>query len=638
MSFKGLLAGISKTTKRLSLKILTRSKRRNLYQSLLFECDALQREAEVLIEQCRLKLTQPEFNEWNTVLDVLKAERKKLIPFSGYGSRSSAELAGISTAESFKCDVTTFNQNSHELARRCESRRGRHIEMSGEDIGIEGEQELQQVEDNSDFHISNLAVSEKEKLRSRSAPVKTSVAFDLKDQERRCEAVLATRMIVHTPENALGLHFNGGPDRLQHSAVYSSNRTISLIVEYSEDQNCKNQLGMSTCTTLVVSTITMAFGYIPALFTASTLVVRLRPRSSLKIDYQSRLYEGDANLSEASVHYAEIQDTINNQRERIGWRAQFDRLRIERGQLAMDVFTYRSARAQADALARAERYRTNAKELNSTVTEAYHLALASTAGKSTPVASSTSHIFNHHDGPRILSVYTNNSLDVWAHMEKPDTNAVHRVPTSKLTNSIIPECDGYTESPEPLTYPGYDIPRAVGALTAAAAANPMNFCILTIPRHAPSNLDASLCETHLSTDTQNAGRPPGSDGRMHKVLLVIWINLPSHSIHLPTRKVQRGEKMKENMDDAIKEAFGDRIEKIDLTDLRQEGRLTSFGSIMGQCLINFFLNSGKPTRPSFVQTAARRYTKLVEYVFWKNKRRTTFDQSHPPLTYAPATI
>lgn len=28
-----------------------------------------------------------------------------------------------------------------ELARRCESRRGRHIEMSGEDIGIEGEQE-----------------------------------------------------------------------------------------------------------------------------------------------------------------------------------------------------------------------------------------------------------------------------------------------------------------------------------------------------------------------------------------------------------------------------------------------------------------------------------------------------------------
>lgn len=127
---------------------------------------------------------------------------------------------------------------------------------------------------------------------------------------------------------------------------------------------------------------------IPALFTASTLVVRLRPRSSLKIDYQSRLYEGDANLSEASVHYAEIQDTINNQRERIGWRAQFDRcvafvswmtftikytcrLRIERGQLAMDFFTYRSAGAQADALARAERYRTNAKELNNTVTVRY---------------------------------------------------------------------------------------------------------------------------------------------------------------------------------------------------------------------------------------------------------------------------
>lgn len=51
-----------------------------------------------------------------------------------------------------------------------------------------------------------------------------------------------------------------------------------------------------------------------------------------------------------------------------------------------------------------------------------------------------------------------------------------------------------------------DIPRAVGALTAAAAANPMNFCILTIPRHAPSYLDASLCETHFSTDTQNAGK------------------------------------------------------------------------------------------------------------------------------------
>lgn len=237
MNFKGLFASISKTTKHLSLKLSTRSKRRNLYQSLLFECDALQREAEVLIEQCRVKLTQPEFNEWNTVLDVLKAERKKLIPFSGYGSRPSAELAGISTAESFKCDITTFNQDSHELARRCESRRGRYIEMSGEDIGIEGEQELQQVEDNSDFDISSLAVSEKEKLRSRSAPVKTSVAFDLKDQERRSRTdpvdmkkthLQATRMIVHTPENALGLHFNGGPDRLQHSAAYSPNRTISL--------------------------------------------------------------------------------------------------------------------------------------------------------------------------------------------------------------------------------------------------------------------------------------------------------------------------------------------------------------------------------------------------------------------------
>lgn len=220
----------------------------------------------------------------------------------------------------------------------------------------------------------------------------------------------------------------------------------------------------------------------PALFTASALVVRLRPRSSLKIDYQSRLYEGDANLGEASVHYAEIQDVINNQRERIGWRAQFDMLRIERGQLATDFFAYRSARAQADALARAEHYRTNAKELNNTITRRRTILLSRSQPPMNPWRVPQATYSATRTGPVSY------------------TNAVHRVPTSKLTNSIIPEGNGYTarsrvlpwpslrrcpsrrscfqasclsrpsprmtsytpsltESPEPLTYPGFPIQR-----------------------------------------------------------------------------------------------------------------------------------------------------------------------------------
>lgn len=172
-----------------------------LYQSRLYEGDTLQTEAVTCIEKCRDKLIQREFNEWNTSLDMLKAERKKLLIFERYDGHVSAEIASLSAAEKYKINAERFCQTSRELAALCESRKGRHDGISG---SLKG-----------------------------NAPSQTSFSVDVKDMQQRSNRASpggsTGRVYISTPENALGLHFNRRSfDRSQRTNTSSTGRSMSL--------------------------------------------------------------------------------------------------------------------------------------------------------------------------------------------------------------------------------------------------------------------------------------------------------------------------------------------------------------------------------------------------------------------------
>lgn len=69
-------------------------------------------------------------------------------------------------------------------------------------------------------------------------------------------------------------------------------------------------------------------------------------------------------------------------------------------------------------------------------------------------------------------------------------------------------------------------------------------------------------------------RPPGSEGRTRKILLAIWAKLPMRK---SVEQNRRGEELNKKMEDAIKEAFGNRIEHMYAveslaTDPKMQGR------------------------------------------------------------------
>lgn len=142
---------------------------------------------------------------------------------------------------------------------------------------------------------------------------------------------------------------------------------------------------------------------------------------------------------------------------------------------------------------------------------------------------------------------------------------------------------------QPMRYT--DIPRAVRAMTAASTHDPMHLYLDDAPDAGMSHLRQILRRVKMGTRlaieiysgrsfTVERGaatvqmRPPGSDGRTRKILLAMWARLPMRK---SVEQNRRGEELNKKVEDAIEEAFGNRIEHMYAveslaTDPKMQGR------------------------------------------------------------------
>ncbi|KZT10862.1 uncharacterized protein LAESUDRAFT_755515 [Laetiporus sulphureus 93-53] len=237
------VASVCKATSRFATKCKTSRRRRAQYDSLLFEGDSFKNRAISEIECRRDKLKPSAFNQWNTVLDVLNAERRKLTDFSSYKADFAAEKKALSDAQKYRLDAEDFYNRSQNIVATG-SPQSPSVLLSGHSTVENPQRELvlrtlrAGVPSATDPGTGASPALSDEQQRSKSAPSPASaVSFNKKDTQPRSISASTGGQPSRRPtlftENALGLIFSRRRDSNARSPTSSTDRSMSLRSVFS---------------------------------------------------------------------------------------------------------------------------------------------------------------------------------------------------------------------------------------------------------------------------------------------------------------------------------------------------------------------------------------------------------------------
>ncbi|KAI0949090.1 hypothetical protein AcW1_008790 [Taiwanofungus camphoratus] len=116
--------------------------------------------------------------------------------------------------------------------------------------------------------------------------------------------------------------------------------------------------------------------------TVPTPLGKSRPNFQ-KLVYQSRLHEGDAYCSEASECLRKYEHRLRSH-ERLSWRARLDALNAERARLVEYSACCSSVGSQLEALSKADKYKSHAKDLFESLNKRYASLVAKSSNRAGP--------------------------------------------------------------------------------------------------------------------------------------------------------------------------------------------------------------------------------------------------------------